>query len=86
VRPLVTSQIVAATERFVTQRTRIVSRLIRSSVGTRVSLEILGVTESSLTYCAVILVGSDGIVDDFMVSGPGVSDSLSMGCQKSSRY
>lgn len=85
-RPLVTSQIVAARESFVAQRTRIVPRLIRSSVGTRVSLEILGVTESSLTCCAVILVGSDGIVDDFMVSGLGVSNSLSIACQKSSRY
>jgi hypothetical protein len=82
----VTFEIVAAREQFVTQRARITSRFIRSSVDGRVSFEIFGVTESSLTCCAVVLVGSDGIMGDLMVSGLGVSDSLSMAYQISWRY
>jgi hypothetical protein len=46
-------------------------------MGGRVSLEIFGVTESSLAFCAVVLVSSDGIVGDFMVSGLDVSNPLS---------
>ena len=40
------------------------------------SLEILGVAKSSLASCAVVFVSSDGVVDDFMVSGPDVSNPL----------
>jgi hypothetical protein len=41
------------------------------------SLEIFGVPESFLACCAVVLVSSDGIVRDFMVSGLDVSNPLS---------
>jgi hypothetical protein len=53
------------------------SRFIHLSMGGRVSLEIFGVTESSLAFCAVVLVSSDGLVGDFMVSGLDVSNPLS---------
>jgi hypothetical protein len=77
VRPLVAYEIIAARERFVTRWARIPSRLVHLSMGGRMSLEIFGVPESFLACCAVVLVSSDGIVRDFMVSGLDVSNPLS---------
>ena len=72
-----TPEIVAAPERLVTQRASIFTALVRFTMCARVSLEIFRITKSSLARCAVVLVSSDGIVDDFMVSGADISNPLS---------
>ena len=73
---LVTSEIVATRERLVTQRASIFTRLVHLTMSARVSLEVFGITESSLACCAVVLVSSDGIMDDLMVTGLDVSNPL----------
>ena len=71
-----TSEIVATRERLVTQRASIFTRLVHLTMSARVPLEVFGITESSLACCAVVLVSSDGVVNDFMMSVPDVSNPL----------